>query len=372
MHRLGRHAIFCLLIAMLAIAVAVAACPRPGPGPRCQTRGDAIFHRGALRHNGPGDRACQRPPKSEPYLRRPTVNHPHRWRGRTYHGGKRHVHCPGRDSLSAIALRYGTTVAALKKANGLTGSVNLCRQRLIIPEVGSSTKSGGSSQTSGGTGQASVGDRCTSFAGGTRWHQSPTATALPPRQLPKPMAWQIRITSILARSCASPKGVVLRRRQHLHRVVQRIVIDLSEQRMYVYQGEQLLWNWVVSTGRRGQETSAGHFKVLNKIPNAYAPPGACRCPTGWASIGPAACRMASTLCRSSRMASGCGMATWGSGVSFGCVSSALKTQRPYTTGLPSVRRWTLFGKACRLLRIACRVTNHASLVMEPSCPPMSR
>jgi lipoprotein-anchoring transpeptidase ErfK/SrfK len=50
----------------------------------------------------------------------------------------------------------------------------------------------------------------------------------------------------------------------------RIVVDLSAQRMYVYQGGQLVWNWVVSTGRPGQETAVGHYKVLNKIPNAYA------------------------------------------------------------------------------------------------------
>jgi lipoprotein-anchoring transpeptidase ErfK/SrfK len=50
----------------------------------------------------------------------------------------------------------------------------------------------------------------------------------------------------------------------------RIVVDLSEQRMYVYQGGQLLWVWVVSTGRPGQDTAVGHYSVLNKIPNAYA------------------------------------------------------------------------------------------------------
>jgi lipoprotein-anchoring transpeptidase ErfK/SrfK len=40
--------------------------------------------------------------------------------------------------------------------------------------------------------------------------------------------------------------------------------------MYVYQNGQLMWNWVVSTGRPGQSTVTGSFKVLNRIPNAYA------------------------------------------------------------------------------------------------------
>jgi lipoprotein-anchoring transpeptidase ErfK/SrfK len=50
----------------------------------------------------------------------------------------------------------------------------------------------------------------------------------------------------------------------------RIVVDLSDRRMYVYQNGQLIWNWAVSTGRPGQSTAVGNFKVQNKIPNAYA------------------------------------------------------------------------------------------------------
>ena len=56
----------------------------------------------------------------------------------------------------------------------------------------------------------------------------------------------------------------------VRRGVGEVVVDLSEQRMYVYQNGQLLWNWVVSTGRPGQETAVGNYKVQNKIPNAYA------------------------------------------------------------------------------------------------------
>lgn len=50
---------------------------------------------------------------------------------------------------------------------------------------------------------------------------------------------------------------------------QEIRVDLSDQRMYVYQDGALLWNWVVSTGEPGRETVPGNFSVLNKIPNAY-------------------------------------------------------------------------------------------------------
>jgi len=47
-------------------------------------------------------------------------------------GGAVYVVKPG-DSLSAIAVRLGTTVAALKEANGLTGDKILVGQKLVIP-----------------------------------------------------------------------------------------------------------------------------------------------------------------------------------------------------------------------------------------------
>jgi lipoprotein-anchoring transpeptidase ErfK/SrfK len=49
-----------------------------------------------------------------------------------------------------------------------------------------------------------------------------------------------------------------------------ILVDISEQRMYVYQDGGLLWSFVVSTGEPGRDTRPGTYSVLNKIPNAYA------------------------------------------------------------------------------------------------------
>ncbi len=49
-----------------------------------------------------------------------------------------------------------------------------------------------------------------------------------------------------------------------------IVVDISEQRMYVYEGGALVWSWVASTGERGRDTAPGSYSVLNKIPMAYA------------------------------------------------------------------------------------------------------
>jgi lipoprotein-anchoring transpeptidase ErfK/SrfK len=47
-----------------------------------------------------------------------------------------------------------------------------------------------------------------------------------------------------------------------------ILIDISEQHMYVYEGDALVYSFVSSTGMHNA-TRAGSFSVLDKIPNAY-------------------------------------------------------------------------------------------------------
>ncbi len=48
----------------------------------------------------------------------------------------------------------------------------------------------------------------------------------------------------------------------------KILVDISEQHMYVYDGEQLVYSFVASTGMNNA-TRTGTFSVLDKIPNAY-------------------------------------------------------------------------------------------------------
>lgn len=48
----------------------------------------------------------------------------------------------------------------------------------------------------------------------------------------------------------------------------RILIDISEQHLYAYEGNTLVYSFVASTGMNNA-TRVGHFSVLNKIPNAY-------------------------------------------------------------------------------------------------------
>ena len=50
---------------------------------------------------------------------------------------------------------------------------------------------------------------------------------------------------------------------------QLIVIDLSEQHLYAYQGGQLIYSFVASSGRAPTYTRTGEFRVQSKIPRAY-------------------------------------------------------------------------------------------------------
>jgi len=165
------------------------------------------------------------------------------------------------DTLSAIAARYGTTTQALVQANGLA-SANLIYvgQRLVIPGGGSEA-----APSTGTTGYYTVqaGDTVSSIAvrhGVTSWaivqanHLANANFIYVGQRLVIPGG-----TSPAPAPAPQPGGSN-----------KRIVIDLSEQHMYVYQDGQLLYSWVTSTGMPGAATIPGNFEVLNKLPNAYA------------------------------------------------------------------------------------------------------
>jgi LysM repeat protein len=50
-----------------------------------------------------------------------------------------------------------------------------------------------------------------------------------------------------------------------------IVVDLSEQHLYAYEGENQVFSFTVSTGRNGT-TRVGNFRILDKIPKAWSDP----------------------------------------------------------------------------------------------------
>ena len=175
------------------------------------------------------------------------------------------------DTLYSIAARHGTTVAAIMQANNLGSSIIYAGQRLAIPGTAgqSGTANSGASQpASSGTYIVRRGDTLSGIASR---HGTTVAAIMQANGLRSSIIYagqQLKVPGATSSATAGQSGTA--NSGAVTGGGKRIVVDLSDQRMYVYQNGQLLWNWVVSTGRPGQATAVGHWKVLNKIPNAYA------------------------------------------------------------------------------------------------------
>jgi LysM repeat protein len=168
------------------------------------------------------------------------------------------------DTLTNIARRYGVSVDALVRANQLSSPHTIYRgQQLLIPGAGS-TAAGGSGL---GTLQ------------GAAYDARETYTVQPGDTLTK-IAQRFRTTAAqLAwlNGVANPGTIYVGQVLRLSSAVppappgsdKRIIMDLSEQHLYAYQGEQLVFSFVASSGVAPTYTAAGEFRVQSKILNAY-------------------------------------------------------------------------------------------------------
>ena len=227
-----------------------------------------------------------------------------------------HVVQPGQN-LFRIALQYGTTVDAIMAANGLTNArLVYSGQRLVIPSgSGAGNEPAPSAPATGGTYTVQRGDTLSRIAlrhGVTVWALAQTngisvyqtiyvgqRLAIPGGSTPAPSTPALGDTytvrpgdtlsqiarrfgttvSALARlnGIANPSaiypGQVLRMTGAApvpsSGGAKRIIMDLSEQHLYAYQGDQLVYSFVASSGAAPSTTRAGEFHVQSKIPNAY-------------------------------------------------------------------------------------------------------
>jgi len=159
------------------------------------------------------------------------------------------------DTLSNIALRHGVTTWALAQANGISVYQTIyAGQRLVIP--GGSAAPAQPTPAAGNTYTVRPGDTLGQIA--QRFGATVTALA--------------RLNGIANPSAIYP-GQVLRLSGSAPIAPsgggKRIVIDLSEQHLYAYQGDVLVYSFVASSGAAPSATRVGEFRVQSKIPNAY-------------------------------------------------------------------------------------------------------
>jgi LysM repeat protein len=178
-------------------------------------------------------------------------------------GGDIHVVMPG-ENLFRIALRYGTTVEALAQLNGITNHNQLIvGQTLRISGDPTAPTPVHQPTLATTTHTVAAGETLTAIA----LHYGVTAWALAQaNSLANPsLIFAGQVLTVPGVSGAEPTSPSTGAGG-----AKRIVVDLSEQHLYAYQGGTLLYSFTASTGMWKSPTRTGTFSVLNKLPNAYA------------------------------------------------------------------------------------------------------
>ena len=168
------------------------------------------------------------------------------------------------ETLFSIAQGYGVSVEALAVANRLLNPSQIyAGQTLLIPGAAASAEVGYTAKQSSSTHIVRVGDTLFSIArqyGVSVWTLAQVNHISNPSLLYADQVLTIPAPDALSRPSGEVQGPVGK----------SIVVDLSEQRTYVYENGELLWVFVVSTGIPGADTWLGEFSIQNKIPTAYA------------------------------------------------------------------------------------------------------
>jgi LysM repeat protein len=185
-----------------------------------------------------------------------------------------HTVQPG-ENLYRIGLKYGVTWQDIVQANGLASTVIYVGQQLVIPVAGSSPT------------QAPSAPSPTPAPADPAPTPAPAATTsytVQPGDYLSAIARRFGVTTAAlatANNLSNPSLIYVGQVLVIPGADEQapppapsanklILVDISEQRMYVYQDGALLWNFVVSTGLPGRDTRPGTYSVLNKLPIAYA------------------------------------------------------------------------------------------------------
>jgi LysM repeat protein len=161
------------------------------------------------------------------------------------------------DTLSSIAVRYGVSVWALIQANGLTSwSLIYVGQSLAIPGMEGPSPNIVPNISGGESYVVRAGDTLTAIA--QRFGTTVVVLANL-NGISNPSAIYVGQTLKLSGTPPPvPAGAG-----------KRILVDLSDQHLYAYQGDQLVYSFIASTGAAPYYTRAGQFQIQSKIPNAY-------------------------------------------------------------------------------------------------------
>ncbi len=160
------------------------------------------------------------------------------------------------DTLLKIARKNGVSVASIQQANGLHGSIIYVGQRLKMP-----TKNADNKKQKNGKTITHVVRRGETLAQIARRYGVSVSQIAKLNGIKN--ASLVRVGQKLIIS-GNPNDL----KKKAPRGKKKIVVDISEQRCWRYEGDKLLNTWRCSTGRNNS-TKAGSFRVQSKLRKAY-------------------------------------------------------------------------------------------------------
>ncbi len=170
------------------------------------------------------------------------------------------------DSLGAIAARYGVSVSALARANGIRNpNLIFAGQRLVIPGRGSTAASGTSTAATGGVYVVRRGDSLGAIA--ARYGTSVAALARANRIANPSIIYVGQRLVIPGRGAAASTGSSSGTAPAVKPASSGrwIDVNVSTQRVTAYEGNRAVYSVPASTGIARYPTLLGRFRVYVKL-----------------------------------------------------------------------------------------------------------
>jgi LysM repeat protein len=168
---------------------------------------------------------------------------------------------PG-DTLVSIARSFGVSMAAIAQANGIANpDLLVVGQKLVIPGVssGGSEPAPAPRPSSGTNYVVQSGDTLGQIA--ARYGTTAAAIARA-NGLTSPDLIRVGMRLVIPGATSAPVSAPSGR-------ASRLVVSISKQHCWLYQGDNVIGSWTCSTGRRASPTRTGTFRVQSKLPRAY-------------------------------------------------------------------------------------------------------
>jgi LysM repeat protein len=167
------------------------------------------------------------------------------------------------ETLYGISLRYGLSVTALAATNHLLNPSQIyVGQVLILPGAATATGMGYTPDDVAFTHVVQAGETLFSIASR---YGVPTWVLTQVNNISNPSLLYAGQVLTIPSNSALYSGLPGTSSSN-----KAIIVDISDQRVYVYENGQLIWTFVASTGIAGRETARGNFYIQNKLPMAYA------------------------------------------------------------------------------------------------------